>query len=111
MTGFRKMCEKIAPAIFIFDTENQLESDKSNVKMVMRYSDVICMMNPNRICFKNDAGTLCFNRVKSVKYHDEQEVVGEIFNIVCGSSNNDNKDILIRYEQFSRESKGIACSP
>lgn len=92
MTSFRKLCEKISPVIFIFDTENQLEHNNINVKMVMRYSDVICMMNPNRICFKNDAGTLCFNRVKSIKYHDEQEVVGEIFNIVCGSSNNDKED-------------------
>lgn len=93
MTGFRKMCEKIAPVSFIFDTENQPDGIHKDAKLVMRYSDVIFMMNPNRICFKNEMGTLCFNRVKSIRYHDDKDMVGEVFSIVCGSTDGKTADI------------------
>lgn len=93
MTGFRKVCEEIAPASFIFDTENQPSGANKDVKIVTRYSEVVFMLNPNRICFKNETGTLCFNRVKSIRYLDDQETVGEIFSIVCGNAQNENTDI------------------
>lgn len=93
MTGFRRVCEKIAPVSFIFDTENQPNGVNKDVKMVMRYSDVVFMLNPNRICFKNETGTLCFNRVKSIRYHDEPEMIGEIFSIVCGNTHSENTDV------------------
>lgn len=93
MTGFRKVCEEIAPASFIFDTENQPGGANKDVKIVMRYSDVVFMMNPNRICFKNGTGTLCLNRVKSIRYHDAPEVVGKTFSIVCGDSYSENQDM------------------
>lgn len=93
MTGFRKKCEEIAPASFIFDTENQPGGVNKDAKMVTRYSDVVFMLNPNRICFKNEAGTLCFNRVKSIRYHDDPDTVGEVFSIVCGNTQNENTDV------------------
>lgn len=93
MTGFRKVCEEIAPVSFIFDTENQPNGVNKDAKMVMRYSDVIFMMNPNRICFKNEMGTLCFNRVKSIRYYDGQDAVGETFSIICGNLQNENADV------------------
>ncbi|MDO5547453.1 MAG: hypothetical protein Q4F79_03105 [Eubacteriales bacterium] len=93
MTGFRKICEEIAPASFIYDTENQPGGTNKDAKMVMRYSDVAFMLNPNRICFKNDAGTLCLNRVKSIRCHDNTEMVGQVFSIVCGNAKNTNSDV------------------
>lgn len=93
MTGFRKVCEEIAPASFIFDTENQPGGANKDAKMIMRYSDVVFMLNPNRICFRNEMGTLCLNRVKSVRYHDASDMVGDVFSIVCGNSQNENADI------------------
>lgn len=93
MTGFRKICEELAPASFIFDTENQPGGANRDAKTIMRYSDVVFMLNPNRICFKNEMGTLCFNRVKLIRYHDDPEVVGKLFSIVCGDSCNENQDM------------------
>lgn len=81
---FQRVCQQIAPATFIFDTENQ--SGNANVKMVSRYSDVVFMLNPNRICLKNECGTLCFDRVNVVRYFDDKPTVGAIFDIVCGDS-------------------------
>lgn len=93
VTGFRKICEEIAPVSFIIDTENQPGGANKDVKMVMRYSDVVFMLNPNRICFKNEIGTVCFNRVKSIRYHDDPNTIGEIFSIVCGNAHSENEDI------------------
>lgn len=93
ITGFKKMCEKISPATFIFDTENQPWVSDRHLKMVARYSEMICMLNPNRICFKNNHDTLCLNRVKAIRYHDDDESVGETFSIICGNSKTDNVDV------------------
>lgn len=97
MINFKKMCRNIAPTTFIFDTENQPGGASSNMKMVSAYSDVIFMLNPNRICFKNDSGTLCLNRVKSIKYHDDSESVGKIFSIVCGNLQSDEADVTYTF--------------
>lgn len=90
MTDFRKLCQQISPATFIFDTGNQSGNADANVKMVSRYSDVVFMLNPNRICLKNECGTLCFDRVKSVRYFDDKPTVGAIFDIICGDSSGDS---------------------
>lgn len=93
MTGFRKLCEQIAPVSFIYDTENQPGGMTKDVKMTMRYSEVAFMLNPNRICFKNEGGVFCLNRVKLIRCHDSTEMVGRIFSIVCGNAKNTNADV------------------
>ena len=91
INGFKKKCEEIVPASFIYDTENQANKDR-HIQIIQRYAEVICMMNPNRICFKGESGTLCLSRVKSIRYHDDPENIGEIFSIVCGNSLDVNSD-------------------
>lgn len=93
VTGFRKVCQEISPASFIFDTENQVGYLDTDVKIVSKYSDVIFMLNPNRICFKNENGTVCFNRVKYVRYYDDKRDMGNIFSIVCGNAKDENADV------------------
>lgn len=93
LTGFKNLCKKITPTSFIYDTENQPRGIKENVKMTARYSDVIFMLNPNRICFKGETGTLCFDRVKLIRHYDDAQTVGEVFSIVCGNTQNTNADV------------------
>lgn len=83
VTEFQRVCEQIAPVTFIFDTENQ--SDNTRLKMVSRYSDMIFMLSPNRICLKNNYGTLCFDRVSSIRYFDDRPSIGAVFDIICES--------------------------
>ncbi len=92
ITGFKKKCAEIVPASFIYDAGNQANKD-ANIQIMQRYAEVICMMNPNRICFKGENGTLCLSRVKSIRYHDDPENIGEIFSIVCGNSLDISADI------------------
>lgn len=92
ITGFRKKCEEIVPASFVYDTGNQANKP-ANMQIIQRYAEVICMMNPNRICFKGENGTLCLSKVKSIRYHDDPDNIGEIFSIVCGNSLDVNADV------------------
>ena len=86
MTDFKKLCQQIAPVTFIFDTQNQPGGTNANLKVVSHYSDVAFMLSPNRICLKNEYGTLCFDRVKAIRYFDDKPITGAVFNIICGSS-------------------------
>lgn len=92
ITGFRKKCEEIVPASFIYDTGNQANKS-ANMQIIQRYAEVICMVNPDRICFKGESGTLCLSRVKSIRYHDDPENIGDIFSIVCGNALDVNSDV------------------
>lgn len=93
MMDFKKMCESIAPASFVFNTENQPNGMSEKAKFVQRYTDVIFMLAPDRICFKNDIETLCFSGIKSIRYNDDEKHVGEIFNITCGILDDNSADI------------------
>lgn len=88
---FQKFCTMAYPAVFCYDASNQRNGDCMDIKFISKYSEVITMMNPNRICFRNECGTLCLNRVKSIRYHDEQQI-GDVFSIVCGDKNEDSHD-------------------
>ena len=92
MTDFREFCEEIKPSTFVFDTDNQPNGVDNDIKVATRYSDVVFMLNPNRICFKNDNGTLCLNRVKLIKYNDDLKGIGKVFSIVCGNRYNKDED-------------------
>lgn len=91
MMEFKNLFDDVKSVTFVYDTSNQPNGMCEDIKIVSRYSEMICMLNPNRICFKNDSNTICFDRVKTIRYHDGECCVGNIFSIVCGNTTN-NKD-------------------
>ena len=86
MLQFRKMCEAAAPVGYSFDMSNQKTTDFESVQMTTVFPQISMMFNPNRICLKNDFGTICFNRVKSITYYDDAAACGMLFGIVCGNA-------------------------
>lgn len=84
MTEFKKICSKICALVFVYDTDNQKETYR-NLKIVNKFTEVIIMLNPNRICFRNPGGTMCINNVLYVDRHDPKSV-GEVFDIVCSDA-------------------------
>lgn len=104
MTEFQKLCQKAEPVVFIYDTENQSNSS-NHIKVVQKYSEVIFMLNPNEICFKNEFGTLCFGRVKSIEHHDNSQMVGDVFSIICGNTYNSDEDVSYTILVDSKMSK------
>lgn len=97
MLKFRRMCEDAAPIVYSFDFANQQESNLSeNMEMTSVFTDMSMMFNPNRICFRNNSGAVCFNRVKSVNYYDESQAFGMVFGIICGNSLGDEQDVVYK---------------
>lgn len=95
MTEFKKMCTDANQSIFIFDTTNQPGGWFRKVKVVERYTSVAFMLSPNRICFKNNTGTMCLNNVKSIRYHNDPTNIGEVFSIVCEGKTEDEDEMYV----------------
>lgn len=82
MSEFRNLCQNLSPSTYVFDTSKQNTTLFHYSDIISEYTDVIFMLNPNRICFKNSNGTLCFNRVKEI-IHSKNCDSTDVFRIVC----------------------------
>jgi len=91
VTEFKFFCERNAPMLFIFDTENQ-SGGEPMIKVAQRYNIMTHMLNPNCIMFANDQGTFCLYGVKYIELN-EDNTVGYLFDVVCGSRRNDDENI------------------
>ena len=49
--------------------------------------------NPNLICLKSGANTLCFDRVRCVEIDTEMTVIGTVFTVFCGGRNDKEQEI------------------
>lgn len=92
ITQFRSLCEKTNTTEYIFDTKNQNGGENEDVKQSVRYSEMVVMLSPGRICFKNPNGILCFDRVKSIIYNEDLTSTCSSFNIICGNIKNSEED-------------------
>ncbi len=95
MMEFKKMCTDADQSTFIFDTTNQPGGWFKRVKVVERYTSVAFMLSPNIICFKNDTGTMCLNRVKFIRYHNDPTNIGKVFTIVCEGRSQGEEEMYV----------------
>lgn len=93
MTQFKMYCKKHAGAIFTYDSRN----DKIKVGASPCYADnpyksshigyydkVIIMLNPNRICFRNNHTATTFDNVEQILVDDEYlQDVSDVITIIC----------------------------
>ena len=94
MLKFKKICENAYPIEFSFSICNQQTQELRSIELTSTYQKMSIMFNPNRICLKNESGTICFNRVKEIKYYDESQAFGMVFGIVCGNGlSNDGETV------------------
>lgn len=100
MLQFRKLCEAAAPVVYSFDMANQKTADFESVQITTVFPQISMMFNPNRICLKNDFGTVCFNRVKSITYYDDAAAGGMLFGIVCGNAPDHSSKADCEYKIF-----------
>lgn len=69
MIQFRKYCNEHTGNIFIYDSRNDISRTKGcscGVSHVGCYDNVVIMLNPNRICFKNKYTTVAFDCVERI---------------------------------------------
>ena len=96
MLKFKKMCEEHGPSVFSFDLRNQNSCLFQSIELTSVFTEMSMMFNPNRICLKNNSGTICFNRVKSINYYDESQAFGMVFGIVCGNGLVKSDDVVYK---------------
>lgn len=96
MLKFKKMCEDASPSIYSFDLQNQASIHLQSIELVSVFTEISMMFNPNRICLRNNSGTICFNRVKSINYYDESQAFGMVFGIVCGNGPGGGDDVVYK---------------
>lgn len=96
MLRFKRMCEDASPVEFSFSICNQPVQEFHSVELTSTYPEMSMMFNPNRICLRNEAGTICFNRVKAVNYYDESQAFGMVFGIVCGNGLDDGGEVVYK---------------
>lgn len=93
MTQFKKYCDEHAGAVFTYDSRNDVSrictsfcyaTDSYNVFHIGYYDKVICMLNPNRICFKNQYTAVTFNNIEQIIIDREYlQGISDIINIIC----------------------------
>ena len=75
MTQFKKYCEEHTEGIFTYDSRNNVSlsgashsyaTNTYNFFYTGHYDQVIIMLNPNRVCFRNEHATITVNDVEKI---------------------------------------------
>ena len=91
---FEQRCDFFSAKQYIFASVNQpWNRIEDPMKLEMSFKIMMIAYNPNAICFKNTAGLLCFERVKSIRLEDENNPLGVVFTIVCGDKSGKERDV------------------
>ncbi len=92
VSEFRSFCEKLHPECYVFSTENQSPGViRDTIKATARYPVMYASINPNSVCFKNDASCICFDRVSEIIVSPDRCAVGVVFTIVCSGDDTSGK--------------------
>jgi hypothetical protein len=68
---------------YILSTENNSGLFPFPAKMTLRMHDVILSPFTERVFFRNQNDTICFERVKEVHMYDDIDSIGTVFDLVC----------------------------
>lgn len=81
-------CERNTPNQITYYTENQAcrNADKALCKLRLHFQVVLIYENPNLVCLKSGASSICFNGVRFAEIDTESTVLGTILTLYCGNS-------------------------
>lgn len=84
----RDYCERNTPNQITYYTENQTcrNADKALCKLRLHFQVVLIYENPNLVCLKSGASSICFNGVRFAEIDTESTVLGTILTLYCGNS-------------------------
>lgn len=75
MTNFKNYCTEHAEAVFTYDSRNNVSlcgassayaAARYSVFYAGQYDRAVIMLNPNRICFRNEHAAVTFNDVEEI---------------------------------------------
>lgn len=84
----KDFCERNPPNQVTYYTENQTYYNASNdlCKLRLHFQVVLIYENPNLVCLKSGASSVCFNGVRFAEIDTESTVLGTILTLYCGNS-------------------------
>lgn len=88
LKDFRNFCStKLIGYTFLFSQDNQAwETIENTMRLELCFDQVVTIMNPNMILFKNKFDSVRFDRVKYVIINSVEEMGDFVINIVCGGN-------------------------
>lgn len=80
-------CEKNSPNQVTYYSENQERFTGIGLcKLRLHFQVVLIYENPNQVCLKSGASSICFNNVRFAEIDTESTVLGTILTLYCGGS-------------------------
>ena len=74
MTDFTMMCEQNPSAVYVYDTYIEEKGEDELKRIHDEFNQVITMLNPNRICFRDgEDHVLCLNNVRKIQLDVDEE--------------------------------------
>ena len=85
LSEFRDYCGSLSYGKIIFSTDNQSwNSVDSTISTELEFNNMLITFNPNMIYLKDRKISIRFKKVKAVKLHEENSILGKVFTVVCG---------------------------
>lgn len=80
-------CERNSPNQVTYCSENQADCKSSGLcKLRLHFQVVLICENPNQVCLKSGANSMCFNEVRFADIDTESTVLGTILTLYCGNA-------------------------
>lgn len=80
-------CERNSPNQVTYYSENQAGGkDTGLCKLRLHFQVVLISENPNLVCLKSGASSVCFNEVRFAEIDTESTVLGTVLTLYCGNS-------------------------
>ena len=82
----------------IYSSVNQVwYSIDTTISANFVFNNMIMTFNPNIIHLKSEENSLSLKKVKVIRLHDEESLLGKVFTVVCGDSfcSNNNKEYTL----------------
>lgn len=80
-------CERNSPNQVTYYSENQTDCKNTGLcKLRLHFQVVLISENPNLVCLKSGASSICFNEVRFAEIDTESTVLGTVLTLYCGNS-------------------------
>lgn len=80
-------CERNSLNQVTYYSENQNSSKNACLcKLRLHFQVVLISENPNLVCLKSGASSICFNEVRFAEIDTESTVLGAVLTLYCGNS-------------------------
>lgn len=95
---FRDYIEKKKPTVIIYNDENNSDYMQGNkrrcydisesLRICLSFSKILVCFNPNIVHLNSNSGTMTFNSVQKVRLDLNNNMLGDIITLYCGTKEN-----------------------